>query len=542
MDERRVEVLVAGAGPVGLTVAHELARRGVRVRVVDRAAGPATSSRATANHARTLEAYHQMGVLDEILPRGRKAENFSIHQGGRMLIRFGTDYSRLPTRFPFTLQVDQVIVESVLRDRLAGLGVPVEWSAELCDLEQRPDGVAVGLRHADGTREECTVPWLVGADGAHSTVRQRLGLALRGDSSETWLVADAVVDADLPADSLHWLHADGGPVLLVPFPERGKWRLLDTAPLDRDTSPEAVAARFAERISPALGHRVHVEEPTWLSVFTIQQRKIDRMRAGRCFVAGDAAHVHSPASGQGMNTGVQDAVNLGWKLAQVVRGHAREELLDSYDAERVPVGAALLTSTKKATSLIALRNAAAALLLPAGLGLLGLLKPLKRRVERKLLKGMSGLALEYSASPLTAHDARAGGVRAGHRVAFSAELAANCPGWRELHELSADPRWILLAFAPTSTDRRAALDHVARRYSDTIAVRAVAERTEEADPSAWADPGGALRAGLGVAPGDFVLIRPDGYLACRGALVDTPQLSAVLRRAHLVPSAAVGVR
>ncbi|MFE7429452.1 FAD-dependent oxidoreductase [Streptomyces sp. NPDC057545] len=536
-----MEVLVVGAGPVGLTVAHELRRRGVAVRVVDKAAGPATTSRATATHARTLETYHQMGVLEDLLPRGLRVGHFSMHRGGRMLARLGTDYSELPTRFPFTLQVDQVFTEEVLRNRLAGLGVDVEWNTELTGLRRAGDtGAEVRVRRADGTTEELTVPWLVGTDGAHSRVRKQLGMTLLGDSTETWLVADAMLDVDLPKDSLHWLHTGDGTVLLVPFAAPGKWRLLDTAEVGHAADHAAVAARFSAKIGRALGRPVTVSPPTWVSVFTIQQRMVSHMRAGRCFVAGDAAHVHSPASGQGLNTGVQDGYNLGWKLAQVIRGDAGEELLDSYEAERVPVGATLLSSTRTATALIALRNAAAPVLLPVGLGIVRRVAPLRRRIERKILRGMSGLALHYHDSPLSRSPygpERA--LRPGDRVGCSAETERTSPGWGGLCAELTTGHWVLLAFLGAVEDVRAALTRVAEDFRTAVSVRTVSQGTPEdgAGPHPLADPDGALRTGLAAEPGEYVLIRPDGYLAGRGRLTGGGELADALAEFHLRPNA-----
>jgi len=518
------EVLVVGAGPVGLTAAHELSRRGVRVRLVDRADGPATTSRATANHARTLEVYDQMGILGDILARGRRAEHFTMHRAGRQLIRFDTDYSHLPTRYPFTLQVDQTITEEVLRTRLAAMGVKVEWGVELTRLQQDDSAVTATLGTA-----AVTVPWLIGADGAHSLVRKELGFELRGESTETWLVADAVIDAELPPDSLHWIHVGGGTVLLVPFPAPGKWRLLDTVDVTAVDDPETVAERFSAKLSRGLGRRVRVAAPSWISVFTIQQRMVQQMRHGRCFVAGDAAHIHSPASGQGMNTGIQDAVNLTWKLADVIRGHADSGLMDSYAAERVPVGAQLLKSTKIATALVALQNATAPVALPLGLGFLSAVKPLKRKVERKMMAEMSGLLLDYGASPLSLGDAEgSGGFEPGRRVGCSAKTEAASAGWRALTTELADPRWTLLVF---DHDDEAALTRLEDLFGAAVSIRTVDGR----DRRGLADPGGDLRRDFGTRPGACSLIRPDGYLAWRGQFPGVEQMAAVLQRVHLVP-------
>ncbi|MEU1752757.1 FAD-dependent oxidoreductase [Micromonospora matsumotoense] len=546
MSPSNYDVLVVGAGPVGLTAAYELARRGVGVRVVDKASGPATTSRATATHARTLETYHQMGLIDEFLRRGQRVEHFTMHQRGRRLIRLDTDYSSVPTRFPFTLQVDQVITEEILRDALHDLGVVVEWGVTLTELDQTDDTVEATLAHVDGGTEHVKVGWLVGADGGHSTVRQRLRFELLGESSETWLIADAVIDADLPRDSLHWMHTGNGTIMLVPFPTPGKWRLLDTVDVGGADDPDAIAERFARKITKALGTPVCVSTPTWVSVFTIQQRMIRQMRSGRCFVAGDAAHVHSPASGQGMNTGIQDAYNLGWKLAEVVRGHADDALLDSYPAERVPVGATLLGATKTATALVALRNAAAPVTLPIGLGLLNLATPLKRRVERKIMEGMSGLALDYCASPLSQPVSTGDGIAPGHRVACSTETEAASAGWREMCAELTDPRWTLLATLTDTigSDRLATvLADVARDFGRSVSVRAVVDTIGTGTyPRPLGDPDRTLRHQLGLGDEEYALIRPDGYLAGKGRITGRAELTALLRRLTLVPDVATPTR
>ncbi|GLZ36608.1 FAD-dependent oxidoreductase [Actinokineospora sp. NBRC 105648] len=534
-----VDVLVAGAGPVGLTAAYELVRRGVAVRVVDRAAGPATTSRATATHARTLEIYHQMGILAELLARGQKVDNFTMHRRGRVMTRLGTDYSELPTRFPFTLQVDQVITEEVLRDRLSEAGVKVEWGVALESLTQEADGVAASLRavhSSGGESEECVARWLVGADGAHSTVRKQLGIDLLGESSEKWMVADARIEIDLPRDSLHWMHLSSGTILMVPFPEPGKWRLLDTDDVREGEPADVVRARFEAKMSEGLGKPVAVDELTWMSVFTIRQRMVETMRSGRCFIAGDAAHVHSPASGQGMNTGIQDGYNLAWKLAAVIKGQAADGLLDSYSAERVPVGEVLLGSTRVATRLIALRNAAAPVLLPVGLGLLNLLRPIKHKVERKILRGMSGLALHYRASPLTvpASDDSDSGPRImpGDRVSCSVEDLDRGPGWRAVCEDLADVRWKLLVFAGPGPVPEA-VNEVREAYGDAVVVRIVRESAD--GDGALADPGGLVRRAIaGNAGPSCALVRPDGYLAATARLGDGSGVDDLLRRVHLL--------
>ncbi|MFI6682262.1 FAD-dependent oxidoreductase [Streptomyces sp. NPDC050485] len=517
------QVLVAGAGPVGLSAAHELARHGVRVRLVDAAAGPATTSRALATHARTLETYDQMGVLDELLPRGQRVEHFTLHQNGRRLIRFDTDYSRLSTRFPFTLMVDQVITEEVLRNAVSRRGVEVEWGVRLTEFEDHgTDGVRARLTHLDGRTETVAADWLVGADGGHSTIRKQLGLKLEGESSETWLIADATVHCDLPKDSIHWMRTPTGTVMMVPFPEPGKWRLLDTAETSYGGDDAMVARRFSAKISTGTGKPAVVESPSWVSVFTIQQRMIGQMRSGRVLLAGDAAHVHSPASGQGMNTGVQDAVNLSWKLATVLRGEAPDSLLDTYSAERVPVGAELLRTTRMATMLVQLRSRRAAAALRAAFTVLRSLPPLKGRIQRKIMGGMSALGLGYGAGPLSHPASAPGGIRPGERVArVTAPTLATSSGWQELIAELQRPEWLLLTFGEAPEDG----------YGPSVRIRTV----NTPGPDTLSDPATHLTTALGAPPGTWLLIRPDGYLAARGTGKESP--STALTALGIHPSA-----
>jgi 6-methylpretetramide 4-monooxygenase / 4-hydroxy-6-methylpretetramide 12a-monooxygenase len=525
------EVLVAGAGPVGLTAAHELARRGLRVRLVDAAPGPATTSRAVATHPRTLEIYDQMSVVGEVLERAQKIEAFTMFSGGRRLVRLDADYSTMPTRYPFTAIVEQVDTEAVLREAVARLGVEVEWGTRLTGFEQDSEHVVAALEHADGTTESFEVPWLVGCDGGHSTVRKGLGLPLHGSSSETWMLADAPVDVDLPRDSIYWVHTGPQALMMVPFRRGGRWRLLDTTTTTAtaETPAEQIAARFAKKLGSGLGRTVDVQTPTWTSVFTFQQRMVPRMSEGRVFVAGDAAHVHSPASGQGMNTGIQEAFNLCWKLALVEQGSAKRELLDSYSLERVPIGKTLLGSTKKATFLVQLKNAFAPVALPVVFGVIRNVAPLRRRVQRKVLGGISGLRLGYPDSPLTQAAPAGTGPRPGTRASVGVGADPADPGCRAWAEELRDPRWTLAVAARPSAESTPAELPATNSW---LSVRTLA--TGHVGPTSLADPHGRLREALGLLhSGSWLLVRPDGYIAASGGESTAERFEQALAAAHL---------
>jgi NADPH-dependent dioxygenase len=522
------QVLVVGAGPVGLTVAHELARRGMRVRIVEALAAPATTSRAIATHPRTLEVYDAMGVVGEILKRGRRVGAFTMFHRGRRLVRLDADYRTMPTRYPYTVIIEQVQTEAVLREALAGQGVKVEFGVRLEALEQDGRGVRARLTHENGTAEQVDVPWLVGCDGGHSTVRKQLGLKLAGESSETWMLADAVVDCDVTPDSLYWIHSGAHAMMMVPLPGAGRWRLLDTGDVLPGADSTSVAAHYSAKLSAGLGRPVRVAEPEWVSVFTFQQRAVSTMQVGRCLVAGDAAHVHSPASGQGMNTGLHEAFNLAWKLSSVIHGDADATLLNTYSSERVPIGAALLGSTQRATFLVQLKNSLAGVALPVVFAVVRNVRPIRLRMQRSILGAMSGLRLSYPDSPLTvANRGRAGsGPAPGERVT-SATVDLCGPGGPALAAALRDGRWTLLVGegAPDAAD-------AAARYERVVSVRVLSAREPDSDGMVLTDPTGGVAKALGLVSGGWALVRPDGYLAARGERFAIEQLDTVL--AHLL--------
>ncbi|WP_443054874.1 FAD-dependent monooxygenase [Streptomyces sp. NBC_00258] len=535
---RTPQVLVAGAGPVGLALAHELARRGVPLRLIDAKDAPATTSRAVATHPRTLEVYDQMGLVEEMLERGREIRAFTLFQDGRRLARLDADYSTMPTRYPFTLAIEQTATEDVFRTALVGLGVVPEWGTRLERVARDDDGVTVELSHADGRRETVRTPWLVGCDGGHSTVRRSLDLPLIGEANQTWLLADAPMKSELPPNSIYWVRSRGGTLMAVPLAD-DRWRLLDTAETDYDGDPDRLAARFERKLSQGVGHQVRIGTPTWVSVFTAQQRMVPGMRVGRCLVAGDAAHVHSPASGQGMNTGIQEAVNLAWKLTMVIDGHAREELLDSYTSERVPVGEALLESTRKATQMIELRSRFTDLALPVIFGVVSRVAPVRKRMQREMLGGMSGLLLSYADRALTAPDGQGGaGPRPGTRLTEVTDSDLTGAGWPALLAALRRPGWLLLS-APAPDD--SAVEEAVRQARDDhrawLSTFSVIEAQSATDPEVIPDSDGRVADRLGLAPGGWLLVRPDGYVLARGPALSTAALSAALGRLPLASPA-----
>ena len=408
------EVLIAGAGPVGLAMAGELARFGVSVRIVEKSAARTDKSKALVLWSRTLELLDRSGAGAPLVAAGIKVHALNIATGTEPIARVTFDH--VPTPHPYALMLPQSDTERLLEEHLNGLGVRVERSVELISFTPGQAEVACMLLHPDGREEQLAVPWLVGCDGAHSTVRHTLGLPFAGDTLPSdWILADVHLSGvPHPGEVVVEWHAEG---ILVFFPIRGaRYRIIadltgtDGAARSTDPTLEEVQQVLQRRGAPG----IVASDPVWLATFHINERKVKDYRAGRVFLAGDAAHVHSPAGGQGMNTGIQDACNLAWKLALVQRGIAAEEpLLSTYSMERSAVGEHVLKNAGRLTEAAILRgpvkqfvrNRLASVLLGFGV------------VRERLAEEAAELAIGYPDSPLTVRVAKpSDGPQAGERA------------------------------------------------------------------------------------------------------------------------------
>ncbi len=491
----RPDVLIAGAGPVGLTMAAELARFGLSVRIVDKNTQRTDKSKAIVVWARTLELLDRMGqgVTGRFIETGLKAEYANIFSGGEQIGH--VDLSKVDSPYPFVLLIQQSETERLLEEQLATFGVKVERQVELKAFEQSADGVTSSLAHADGSEEKIETQWLIGCDGAHSTVRHALGMTFEGSTLlNDWILADAHISGmqGPPAVDIHW-HAQG---VLAIFPLGGtRYRVIADAGESDSSGIGEHRVPTMEEVQQILDVRgpqgLVASDPVWLSEFTINERKVADFRAGRVFLAGDAAHVHSPAGGQGMNTGMHDAFNLAWKLSLVSRGLcAAEPLLLSYSAERSAVAKLVLEATGEATKISLIKGEAKQSIRNHVAAMMFGFAPIRHVMANVL----SEVAVGYPDSPLNrshgfGHDGPAPGKRAPIRKGETSVGGGPTP------------RFALFAAENEAHAR------VVNEFAEILEPRL---RTPYDAKGLW-------------------LVRPDGYVALRAKSGDTEEVQKYLR-------------
>ncbi|HYZ61095.1 MAG TPA: FAD-dependent monooxygenase [Acetobacteraceae bacterium] len=404
-------ILVVGAGPTGLALAFWLARREIPVRIIDKAAGPGEASRAMVVHARTLEFYDQLGFAREVVDRGIKVERFHLREGGKEVAQFAFgDIGQGLSPFPFLLCFPQDDHERLLGERLRQAGIEVEWDTALTSLTQDEAGAEAVLQR-DGAEERVRTPYLCGCDGAHSAVRHALELGFEGGSYEQlFYVADVEMEG---GDHEMVVTLDAHTLgLKLPVRSSGMQRLIGLVPPALSGRHDLQFDEIRPEVERLTGMRVR--RVNWFSTYHVHHRVAARFRVGRCFLAGDAGHVHSPAGGQGMNTGIGDAVNLAWKLADVVQGRADEAILDTYEPERIAFARVLVSTTDRAFQAMVGQGKASEILrtwlMPHLFPMLTGFSP----VRRLMFRTVSQTRIAYHDSALSA--GRAGEVQGGDRL------------------------------------------------------------------------------------------------------------------------------
>jgi 2-polyprenyl-6-methoxyphenol hydroxylase-like FAD-dependent oxidoreductase len=476
------QVLIVGAGPTGLALALSLARNGVACRVIDRNAAPAPHSRALAIMPRTLELLFLFGLAPAFLARGKPVRGIEAHDRNGKLAAASS--REIDSAYPYLLSLEQSETERLLAEAVAAAGVSVERGVELLQFEALGERVTAGLRRLDGATETASTAWLVGYDGAHSTIRHALKLPFEGVAYPDDLrLIDVTLSGLAPADRVQVFLRDDGPLAAIPLPGENRWRLIGIVPPGFD-APEASAEWFAGRLH-AVARDARIEAAEWILRFTIHRRIVPAYRHGRVFLAGDAAHIHSPTGGQGMNTGLQDAFNLGWKLAAVIHGAAPDALLDTYDSERRQVAARVLRLTDLATRRVTARGpvvrALRRLFAPIVLGL-----PI---VRRRLFDGFAGVSARLEGAAV--------GPGGGARIADLPLIAPDGAAVR-LHALLRPDGYTLFL-----------LDGARLRLLGQPAATRTVNVMRYAEGRAYLDPGGVLAARYRAAA---IMVRPDGVI------------------------------
>lgn len=352
METIDTDVLVVGAGPVGLSTAAELLRFGADCRVLEATVERAGGSRALTLHARTLELLHLRGLAQDFINQGGVVSEVMLAAGPRHEVRL--DLACLDSPFPFVLILPQAETERLLERQLTELGGEVDRGQRVTGLDFEDDHVIATVSTPDGEHSQWRAQWLVGADGAHSTVRQLVGAQTRGDrEGMTYYGGDVSVDGMRPELKIIWSNSGFG--ALVPFAD-GSFRVAVTASGTESHGSQPTLAQLQTQVDRVFPQRMRLKEPTWLTLLHSGHRQVLNYRHDRVFLAGDAAHTHNPAGGQGMNIGLHDSFNLGWKLAAVVNGNAPEELLDTYHAERHPAAASVVAQTRRSMKLAHMKS------------------------------------------------------------------------------------------------------------------------------------------------------------------------------------------
>ena len=515
------DVLIVGAGPTGLMLANQLARRGVRAMIIDRHSGPAQQSRAMAVQARTLEIYSKMGLVDEALALGREGTGASMWANGKWMARvpLGAIGKNL-SPFPYVLALGQDDNERMMGAKLQTYGVDIQWNTELIAFQQTQDYVNVTLKQPDGSTRKLTAAWVAGCDGGKSAVRDMSGITFPGAPYEhTFFVADTEAIGPMKPGELNVYMWQDGFHLFFPMRGKDRWRVIGILPKALRARTDLKFEDLTADIRREAGAELSFKECSWFSTYRIHHRCAERFRDRRCFLLGDAAHVHSPAGGQGMNTGLQDAYNLGWKLALVVKGQADAALLDSYEQERQPVAQRLLRTTDRIFTLLVSDSWVAGVFRTRVLARILARAMTIERVRGAAFRTISQIGIRYRKGPLSQvlGSLPEGAPLAGDRFPWlHLKLQTNGPV-EDLYQKLDDTRFNLLVFgqpAPVAESLG---------VGDLIRVHAIPDDPINANELTRTHITGPA----------FYLLRPDGHVGLAGSRLDAAAVTRYFAEHHL---------
>ncbi|MES2459139.1 MAG: FAD-dependent monooxygenase [Armatimonadota bacterium] len=505
----QTDVIIVGAGPTGLALASQLIRHGIDFVIVEKNDALTPFSKAIGVHARTLEIYEQMGIADDAVSQGTIAGKIRLLEGGHL--RGEMDLSRLGeglSRYPYMLLLEQSKNEKLLYDYVCRAGRDVQWGTELVELSQTENGVSAAVRDRAGTTTVIDGKYLVGCDGPRSPVRHSLGLTFEGSTFERFFyVADVQVDWEFSHDALHICLVPDSIVAFFPMKGEKRYRIVSSFPEGWTEPTEKIPFDEIERrVKADVEVPLTISNVDWFSVYKVHTRHVNRFSEGRCFLAGDAAHIHTPAGGQGMNTGIQDAYNLAWKLAYVLKGHASESILASYNQERLENARRLLGTTDRMFNFTAgtdwlLQFIRSTVFPPLAKYLMG-----SEVVRRRFFPIISQIGISYRKDDLSEHGGDRGfAVKAGDRLPYC--LIDGESLYDRLHA----PCFHLLIFSDGQTDPTTLKQDAETEFGPLLDCHIVPlyphlSETFDADTSF------------------LVLLRPDNYIA---ALSHDPSLHPV---------------
>jgi 2-polyprenyl-6-methoxyphenol hydroxylase-like FAD-dependent oxidoreductase len=446
ITEKHTKVLIVGAGPSGLMMAAQLLRHGVQPIIIDSKQGPTSYSKALAVQARSLEIYRQLGVIDRVMANGKQAGGVTFNAAGKKIASMSlANVGKGQTLFPYVFLYQQSKNERLLLDFLTQNCCPVYWDTNLISLTQTAKQVEVQLQSGTETIA-LSCDWVVGADGAHSTVRKQLQIPFNGDTyTHKFYLADVELDnPGLNNEQVLLYLSKKDFAGFFPMPEKNCYRMLGNLPeLDKpfeDIQLEGVLPYLDE----VVGLNIKVVQNNWFTTYRLHHRMADNFRRQRCFLVGDAAHIHSPVGGQGMNTGLQDAYNLAWKLAGVAKGQLNESILDSYAAERMPVAKQLLNTTDKVFKIVMSTSWMTMLfkkwIMPKLLQLVWSRKSLRE----VFFKRVSQIYISYRHSAISLHLSNAKNIKAGDRLPYIKVFDEKKQEETDLHQWCCKPGFTLI--------------------------------------------------------------------------------------------------
>ncbi|WP_257351530.1 FAD-dependent monooxygenase [Pseudalkalibacillus decolorationis] len=529
MKTFETDVLIVGAGPTGLTLANELARHGIKFKIIDASSTTSKTTKALGVMSRTLELFEKTGITDELVTKGLPTPTFNVVQQDRQLIKLDFD-KHCESPFPMVLMVPQNITEEVLYENLKNQGYDVEWETSLLDFKEIEEGCQATVRKDRDKDETITAKYIVGCDGAHSAVRHQLGFEFEGTTiDQTFALADIKLDWKLPYNQSYAFVNKGQFIAFFPMKD-GRHRILMTS--KEDSKQQEVTMEEIQSVINKVGPSpATISDPSWTSRFHVNQRKVKEARKGRIFLAGDAAHIHSPVGAQGMNTGIQDAFNLSWKLALVVQNHSPEDLLNSYAEERVPVWSELLAGTERVTRMLLNENQ----LFNHFRKRVAPIITSKKPVRQRLIGSLSEIGIHYRHSPLIDNDGKPSttwksllkgneSIQAGDRapdVTFSND--------DRLFNHLKTTKHVLLIF----TNYPQPIQHTITAL-DSLPIEVYQVGTTEAHERFLADKENVISQAYNLqTKNGFILIRPDGYIGYRSENLQEKELLDVLNHYFL---------